>query len=98
MRSSADGLPSVLPFILCAPSGSVTPADRRLLIRGLEERDNIEGTRLARATISLDHRINEAFEFFTRPAIDAKPMQWVRMHEADFSRNSTRQTGLEDGP
>jgi hypothetical protein len=53
--SSADGLPLVLPFISCVPSGFVTPKDLMLLVRELEEGDNIEGMRLARATISRIH-------------------------------------------
>ena len=51
-QSSAGGPLLVLPFILCVPSGSVIPADDRLLIRELEEGDNIADTRLARAIIS----------------------------------------------
>src|SRR6266498_2521019 len=52
-RLSADGPPLALPFISCVPSGFVMPAGSGLLIRGLEEGDNIGGTRLARAIISL---------------------------------------------
>jgi len=57
--------------------------------------DRLAGVNLLPAAFLFDHRIDETFEFFTRPAIDAKPMQWVRMHEANFRWNSTRQTGLE---
>jgi len=61
-------------------------------------KDGLAGVNLFPAAFSFDHRIDEAFEFFTRSTIDAKPMQWVRMHEANFRRNSARQTGLEHGP
>ncbi|PYL93308.1 MAG: hypothetical protein DME28_09415 [Verrucomicrobia bacterium] len=58
-------------------------------------KDGLAGVNLFPAALSFDHRIDEAFEFFTRPAIDAKATQGVRMHEANFRRNSARQTGLE---
>ena len=51
-QSSADGPLLVLPFILCVPSGFVTPEDVGLLIRGLEDGCNMDGRRLARAIIS----------------------------------------------
>src|SRR5947199_5284447 len=66
--------------------------------RPLVIKDGLSGVNPFPAAFSFDHRIDEAFEFFTRPAIDAKPMQWVRMHEANFGGNSARQTGLEHGP
>jgi len=47
------------------------------------------------ATFSFDHRIDEPFEFFPPAAIDTKPLQGIRMDEANFSRDSTRQTGLK---
>ena len=47
------------------------------------------------APFSFDHRIDERFELFARPALDAKPAQWVRVNEANFGRNSARQSGLE---
>jgi len=64
----------------------------------LVTKDGLAGVNLFSATFSFDHRIDKAFEFFTRPAIDAKPMQWVRMHETNFRRNSARQTSLEHCP
>jgi hypothetical protein len=57
--------------------------------------DRFAGVNLLSTAFSFDHRIDEAFEFFLRPAIDAKPVQWVSMDEADFSRNSARQTRLK---
>jgi len=57
--------------------------------------DRFAGVNLLSAALSFDHRIDEAFEFFSRPTVDAKPIQWVGMHEANFSRDSTRQTGLK---
>jgi len=37
-------------------------------------KDGLAGVNLFPATFSFDHRIDEAFQFFTRPAINAKPM------------------------
>src|SRR6266571_5440871 len=58
-------------------------------------KDRLAGVNLFSAAFPFDHRIDKALEFFARPAIDAKPIQWVCMHETDFSRNSARQTGLK---
>jgi len=60
--------------------------------------DRLARVNLFPAAFLFDHRIDETFKLFARPAIDAKPMQWVRMHEANFRRNSARQTGLEHCP
>src|SRR5438876_1081660 len=91
-QSSADGPLLVLPFILCVPSGFVTSEDAPLVIK-----DRLAGVNFFPAALSLDHRIDKTFEFLTPPAIDAKPMQRIRMHEANFGGNSARQTGLEHG-
>jgi len=68
----------------------LTPEETALVIK-----DRLAGMNLFPTAFSFDHRIDEGFEFFTRPTIDAKPLQRVRMHEANFSWNSARQTGLK---
>jgi hypothetical protein len=50
--------------------------------------DGLAGVNLFSTAFSFDHRIDETLELFARPAIDAKPIQRIRMHEANFSRNS----------
>jgi hypothetical protein len=57
--------------------------------------DCFAGMNLLPAAFSFDHRINKAFEFFTSATIDTKPMQRIGMHKANFSWNSSRQTGLK---
>jgi len=68
----------------------LAPEETALVIK-----DRFAGVNLFPATLSFNHRINKAFEFFASPAIDTKPLQRVRVHEANFSRNSARQAGLE---
>jgi hypothetical protein len=53
-------------------------------------KDRLAGVNLFPAAFSFNHRIDEALEFFTPTTIDTKPLQWVRMNEANFSRNSAR--------
>jgi len=68
----------------------LAPEETALVIK-----DGLAGVNLFSAAFSFDHRIDKAFEFVPLPAIDTKPLQWVRMHETDFSRNSAGQTGLK---
>ena len=57
--------------------------------------DRLAGVDLLAAAFPLDHRIDETLELFARPAIDTKPIQWVRMYQADLGGNSARQTSLK---
>src|SRR6266542_1069664 len=61
-------------------------------------KDCLAGVNLLPPAFSFDHRIDEGFELFTRPTIDAKPLQRVRMDEANFSWNSARQPSFENCP
>jgi hypothetical protein len=73
------------------PINVLAPEQTALVIK-----DRFACVNLLPAAFSFDHRINETFEFFARPAVDAKPVQRIGMNEANFSRYSTRQTSLED--
>jgi len=61
-------------------------------------KNRLAGVNLFSAAFSFDHRIDETLELFARPALDAKPVQWVRVHQANLGGNSPRQASLEHGP
>jgi len=63
----------------------LAPEETALIIK-----DRLAGVNLFSAAFSFDHRIDETLELFARPAIDAKPIQWIRMHQANLGGNSAR--------
>ena len=78
-------------------AGHASPIDRLTSQQALLIlQDRLVGVDFFAALFSLDHRVNERFQFLFRPAFDAETAESDPRAQSDFRGNPARQTSLEN--